>query len=170
MPCEAFDHFPPGLPGRITVLAARIPGGMWLAMRQLRIGWFRRLPVVMGLMSPNGIPAALIRAWMAPGLANPKIRRDVRKYATTGRDRSALVRDTEALERFTGDALVLWSNAGSKVMPREHGRRLADTLPNAQLAELDNTYVLSMIDQPEQVASAMRRCLQSARAGDSNRL
>ena len=164
--CEAFDNFPPGLPGRVAVLAARVPGGMCLARRQLRIGWFRRLPVAMGLMSRNGIPAAQIRAWTAPGLANSKIRRDVRKYATAALDRSELVRNTEALQHFTGDALVLWSTA-SAVMPREHGRRLARILPKAQLAEID-AYVLSMIDQPEQVALSIADFLQSTPMGGSN--
>jgi pimeloyl-ACP methyl ester carboxylesterase len=35
-PCEAFDNFPPGLPGRLARLASWIPGGLALALRQLR--------------------------------------------------------------------------------------------------------------------------------------
>ena len=96
-------------------------------------------------MSRNGIPAAQIRAWTAPGLANSKIRRDVLKYATAALDRSELVGNTEALQHFTGDALVLWSTA-SAVMSREHGRRLArqtlDPPPPAQAKQLSVTQAL----------------------------
>ena len=40
---------------------------------------------------------------------------------------------------------MLWSSAG-KVMPRGHGRRLANLLPNGTLVEVDDAYVLSMLD------------------------
>jgi hypothetical protein len=35
--CEAFDNYPPGLPGRMAALSARIPGGIALMARALRI-------------------------------------------------------------------------------------------------------------------------------------
>ncbi len=48
LPCEAFENFPPGLPGKMATLAVRLPGGITLAARQLRIGWLRRLPMLWG--------------------------------------------------------------------------------------------------------------------------
>ncbi len=36
LPCEAFDNFPPGLPGRLVAAAAHVPGGLRIAARQLR--------------------------------------------------------------------------------------------------------------------------------------
>ena len=38
-------------------------------------------------------------------------------------------------------------------MPPEHGRRLADLLPQGRLVEIEDAYVLSMLDQPERVAA-----------------
>jgi pimeloyl-ACP methyl ester carboxylesterase len=38
-------------------------------------------------------------------------------------------------------------------MPPEHGRRLADLLPQGRLVEVDDAYVLSMLDQPARVAA-----------------
>jgi hypothetical protein len=35
LPSEAFENFPPGLPGRMVALAVRLPGGIQLAARQL---------------------------------------------------------------------------------------------------------------------------------------
>ena len=49
---------------------------------------------------------------------------------------------------------MLWS-PDNKVMPPEHGRRLADLIPHATLVEIPDAYVLSMLDQPEAVAAAM---------------
>ncbi|HEY7068521.1 MAG TPA: alpha/beta fold hydrolase, partial [Acidimicrobiales bacterium] len=51
LPCEAFDNFPPGLPGKMAKLAAVVPGGLRLAARQLRIGWLRRSPLLFGRMA-----------------------------------------------------------------------------------------------------------------------
>ena len=38
-------------------------------------------------------------------------------------------------------------------MPADHGRRLADLLPTDRLVELDDAYVLSMLDRPPAVAA-----------------
>ena len=37
-------------------------------------------------------------------------------------------------------------------MPPEHGRRLAEIIPNARLVELDDAYTLLPLDQPDRVA------------------
>ncbi|MFW0785432.1 alpha/beta hydrolase [Gordonia sp. CPCC 206044] len=154
LPCEAFDNFPPGLPGRMATVASKLPGGITLAARQLRIGWLRRTPLLFGWMVRRPVPDAVVRRWTDPPLNNPKIRRDVQKYAATKYDKATLVRDTEALAGFSGDALVLWSPQ-NRVMPPEHGHRLAELIPHARYAEIPDAYVLSMWDQPEAVAREM---------------
>lgn len=151
LPCEAFDNFPPGLPGRMLVLAIRIPGGLRMAVRTLRIGWLRRLPMLYGQMARRPIPDAVMRRWTDPVLRDPAILRDLTSYCRSHLDRPTLVRDTEALRGFDGDALVLWS-PDNRVMPPDHGRRLAELVPNARYAEVRDAYVLSMLDQPEAVA------------------
>ena len=153
-PCEAFGNFPPGIPGKLAVLAARIPGGLALVARQLRIGMIRRIPFVFGHMSRRPVPDAMVRGWTAAALRNPDVRRDVRKYGLSMPPAQQLIADTEALAKFRGPALVLWSSAG-KVMPREHGARLADLLPEGRLVEIDDAYVLSMLDRPQAVAAEL---------------
>ena len=154
LPCEAFDNFPPGLPGRMAALAARLPGGIRLAARQLRVGWLRRTPLLFGQMAKYPLPDALVHGWTEPALRQPGVRRDLRSYAREKFDKRALIADTEALASFQGPALVLWSPE-NRVMPPEHGPRLADLMPNAELVEIPDSYVLSMLDQPEAVAEAM---------------
>ncbi len=151
LPCEAFDNFPPGLPGRLVTLAARLPGGLRFAGRQLRVGRLRRLPVMLGLMARQPLPDDLVRRWTEPLLRDPGVRRDLAAYCRGPFVKEQLVRDTEALRRFTGDALVLWS-PDNRLMPPEHGRRLAELLPAGRYAEIRDAYVLSMLDQPEAVA------------------
>jgi pimeloyl-ACP methyl ester carboxylesterase len=151
MPCEAFDNFPPGLPGKMVKLAAALPGGLSLAARQLRSGRLRRLPMLFGQMARQPLPDELVRGWTEPLLRQRAVRHDLLAYCRGNFDAATLIRDTEALRNFTGETLVLWS-PDNKVMPLEHGRRLADLLPRGRYAEVPGAYVLSMLDEPEAVA------------------
>lgn len=148
-PSEAFDNFPPGLPGKITWLATRTPGTVKLAMQQLRVPWLRRRWFMFGLMAKNPIPQPIIDRWMAAGIADRAIRRDLISYARTKFDKADLVRATNRLAEFEGDVLVLWSR--NSVMPAAHARRLAE-LTGGQLRYVDDARVLLMLDQPEQTA------------------
>jgi len=163
LPCEAFGNFPPGLPGRMLALAVRLPAGVQLAARQLRVGWLRRLPLLYGQMARRPVPGELIRRWTEPVLSDPGIRRDLLAYCRGKLDKAALIADTEALRRFQGDVLVLWS-PDNRVMPPAHGRRLAALMPRARYAEIPGAYVLSMLDAPEAVAREMGAFLTTAPA------
>lgn len=153
-PCEAFDNFPPGLPGTMAALAARVPGGIKLAAHQLRVPWLRRTPLLFGQMAKYPLPDDLVRGWTEPALRNRQVRHDLRAYAREKFDKNALIADTEALAEFDGSVLVLWSPE-NVVMPPAHGHQLAHLMPNARLVEIEDAYVLSMLDQPEAVAAAM---------------
>ncbi|MFD4433506.1 alpha/beta fold hydrolase [Nocardia sp. NPDC058497] len=163
LPCEAFDNFPPGLPGKTAILASILPGGVTLALRQLRIRWLRSNPLLFGWMAKFPLSDALVHGWTEPGLRDPGIRADVLAYMRSGYDKHTLIANTEALQQFPGEALILWSSAG-KVMPRDHGRRLAALIPHARLVEIDDAYVLSMIDQPAAVAAAVTEFLTTTAA------
>lgn len=155
---EAFDNYPPGLPGKLAALAGRMPGGVWLAARQLRIGWLRRTPLLFGWMAKHGVPDEVVRGWTAGAIASRDVRRDLKKYVTTPLDEAELVAATEALRRFDRPALVLWGRE-DRVMPPEHGRRLAQLLPQGRLVEVDDAYVLLSEDKPDVVAGEIRRFL-----------
>jgi pimeloyl-ACP methyl ester carboxylesterase len=163
LPCEAFGNFPPGLPGKMVALAVRLPAGLQLAARQLRVGWLRRLPPLFGQMARRPVPGELIRRWTEPVLSDPGVRRDLLAYCRSPFDKAALIADTEALHRFQGDTLVLWS-PDNKVMPPAHGHQLAALMPRARYAEIPGAYVLSMLDEPEAVAREMGTFLTAALA------
>lgn len=159
LPCEAFDNFPPGLPGKMVGIARRIPGGLTLAAHQIRNRFTRRNPLVFGQMIARPIPDALAHRWTEPVLTNPKIKRDLAKYVASEMIPDDLIRKTEALREFHGPTLVLWS-PDNRVMPPAHGHRLAQLIPQARYAEIPGAAVLSMLDEPAAVAAEMGAFLQ----------
>lgn len=148
-PCEAFDNFPPGLPGKVATIGTRYAWSARLAMRMFRVGWIRRTPLMFGWMSRRPVPDGVARAWTEPALTDPGVLRDLMSYAPSHQEAAANIAGTEALARFGRPAKVIWTD--NKVMPREHGPRLAALL-GADLVELPDAYVLVSEDQPEALA------------------
>jgi pimeloyl-ACP methyl ester carboxylesterase len=159
-PSEAFDNFPPGFPGKLAWLASRNTLTVSLAMRQLKIGWLRRQWFIFGQMAKNPVPQHIVDEWLAAGRTDRLIRADLVKYCRTRFDRPDLIRATNRLADFDGPALVLWSR--NPVMPAEHGERLAALLPNGRLQQVEDAYVLTMIDQPARTARAIGDFLTAA--------
>lgn len=149
--CDAFDNFPPGLTGRTLALTGRLSPRMFgLFMQQMRVGTIRRLPIAFGWLTRRG-DAATAR-WMQPAMTQPEIRRDaVRMLREAFADSHLLLGAAESLPSFDRPALVVWASE-DRVMPREHGRRLADLLPRGRLVEVDDSYTLIPLDQPVRLA------------------
>ena len=64
-----------------------------------------------------------------------------------------------ALEAFEPPVLVIWDIEG-RMMPNEHGRRLAEIFPNGRLVELPDCYTLIPEDQPVELANSIRDWLE----------
>ncbi|MEV7784373.1 alpha/beta fold hydrolase [Streptomyces sp. NPDC088106] len=152
--CEAFDNYPPGLPGKMLTLACRVPGGIPLMVRTLGLKPLRRLPVGLGALTKRPVPDEIVDRWLRPLRTDPAIRRDFRHYGTHVR-RSELLEAAQGLRYFDRPALVVWA-AEDLMMPREHGRRLAELLPRGRLVEIRNTRTLIAEDRPERLASLLR--------------
>ncbi|MFE6976085.1 alpha/beta fold hydrolase [Streptomyces sp. NPDC057682] len=159
--CEAFDNFPPGLPGANLRASARMPGGLRAAFALLRFGPMRRLPMTWGRMSKRPVPDAVMDAWFRPLWTSAEIRRDLRRYVLGVPPRAELLRWTDALRGFDRPALVVWASE-DRVMPPEHGRGLAELLPRGELVEIADSYTLIPEDRPEELARHLRAFL----AGD----
>jgi pimeloyl-ACP methyl ester carboxylesterase len=153
--CETFDNYPPGLPGRNLGLLGRAPGGLALAAQALRVRALRRLPLTLGWMSKRPVPDEIVDGWLRP-LRDPAIRRDLRKYVSAVRAaKRELLAATEELAEFDRPVLVVWGPE-DRVMPIEHGRRLAEMLPRGRLVEIPDTYTLIPEDQPALLAAQIR--------------
>jgi pimeloyl-ACP methyl ester carboxylesterase len=153
--CDAFDNFPPGLTGKTLVLTGRLsPVAFGLFMQQMRLKIVRRLPIAFGWLTKRG-DAATAR-WMRPVTRQAEIRRDaVRMLRAAAADTQFLLRAAEGLPAFERPALVVWAGE-DRVMPPEHGRRLADLLPQGRLAQVADSYTLIPLDQPARLAQLIR--------------
>ena len=153
--CEAFDNIPPGLPGHTVAFAAKLPGGFFALVQPLRLRALRRLPLALGWMAKRPIPHEITDALLRPLLTQWQIRRDLLKYLHHY-DKRDLLAAAECLRSFDRPALVVWA-AEDRVMPREHGRRLAELLPHGRLIEIADSYTLIPEDQPGDLARAIRQ-------------
>jgi pimeloyl-ACP methyl ester carboxylesterase len=154
--CEAFDNIPPGLTGRTLALTGRLSPRMFgLFMQQMRLRPIRRLPIAFGWLTKRG--DATTARWVRPVMEQPAIRRDaVRLLRSVMSDARVLIDVARRLPRFARPALVVWASK-DRVMPLDHGRRLADLLPQGRLIEVDDSYTLIPLDQPVRFAQIIRK-------------
>jgi pimeloyl-ACP methyl ester carboxylesterase len=163
--CDAFDNFPPGLTGKTLVLAGKLSPMMFgLFMQQMRLRPLRRLPLAFGWLTMRGDAATA--GWIKPVLKQREIRRDtVRVLRGIAAQRHLLLDAAAGLPSFDRPALVVWASQ-DRVMPLEHGRRLAGLLPEGRLVEIPDSYTLIPLDQPAVLAEAIR---QFVRESDEDR-
>jgi pimeloyl-ACP methyl ester carboxylesterase len=121
----------------------------------MRLRPLRRLPIAFGWLTMRG-DAATVR-WMKPITQQPEIRRDaVHALRTVSAEPTLMLKAAECLLSFDRPALVVWA-AEDLVMPPEHGRRLAEILPQGRLIEIPDSYTLIPEDQPGELARAIRQ-------------
>lgn len=155
--CEAFDNFPPGAPGRRLAKLAATPGGFGLQSLLMRSAAVRRS--VATTLVKRAVPDEMLRDWFEPFIQDRQIRQDLRSYCLSvpldsGRSWSA------GLASFDKPALVVWAPE-DQMMPPEHGRRLAELLPHGRLIEVTDSYTVVPLDQPQQLADAVRAFITS---------
>jgi pimeloyl-ACP methyl ester carboxylesterase len=76
--CEAFDNYPPGLPGRMAALTAQVPGATAVLAHALRVRRLRRLPSAFGRLSKRGVPDGVV------DVGRPGAQPDVQHLAAVG--------------------------------------------------------------------------------------
>jgi pimeloyl-ACP methyl ester carboxylesterase len=154
--CEAFDNVPPKGAAQLLPYIARVPGGVAAAVMPLRFDRLRRLPVTYGPLSRRPVPREVMDGWFGPATQRREIRRDLRKYVLdAAQGRRDLLAAADALREFDRPALVAWASE-DRLMPREHGRRLAELLPQGTLVEIADSYTLIPEDQPALLAEHLR--------------
>ncbi|GAC70878.1 alpha/beta fold hydrolase [Gordonia soli] len=148
--CEAFDNFPPPQTTPAQLLL-RTPGGPWLLMQLLRTRFFRHSRQAWGAVCNSRIPDDVLDEWFTPARQDSAIRRDLKSFALGTPNRAVLLAYSESLRTFDRPALVVWA-LDDVMMPREHGRRLAEILPQGRLVEVADSGTLIPEDQPEELA------------------
>jgi pimeloyl-ACP methyl ester carboxylesterase len=160
--CDAFDNFPPGLTGKTLFATGRLsPWLFGLFMQQMRLKPARRLPIAFGWLTKRG--DAVTKRWMKPLLHQREIRRDtVRVLRAAAADTDVLLAAADRLPGFDRPALIVWASE-DRVMPPDHGRRLAELFPHGQLVEIADSYTLLALDQPVRLSQAIRDFTSSTR-------
>lgn len=157
--CEAFDNVPPKGAARLLPYIARVPGGIDAALLPFRFDRLRRLPMTYGPLSKRPVPREVMDRWFAPATGQRDVRRDLRKYVIdAAQGRRDLLAAADALRAFDRPALVAWASE-DRLMPRDHGRRLAELLPHGHLVEIPDSYTLIPEDQPAALAANLRELL-----------
>ena len=137
------------------MLTGKLPPTLFgLFMQQMRLRPVRRLPIAFGWLTKRG-DAATAR-WMKPLLQQREIRRDtVRILRAAAAEKDILLDAAECLPSYDQPALVVWASE-DRVMPPDHGRRLAELLPHGRLVEIPDSYTLIPLDQPGRLAASIR--------------
>jgi pimeloyl-ACP methyl ester carboxylesterase len=160
--CEAFDNVPPKGAAKLLPYLARIPGGLDAALFPFRFDRLRRLPMTYGPLSKRPVPREVMDRWFDPIREQREVRRDLRKYVrSAAQGRRDLLAAMDRLPAFDRPALVAWASE-DRLMPRNHGRRLAELLPHGQLVEIADSYTLIPEDQPATLTAHMREFLSAA--------
>lgn len=155
--CEAFDNYPPGLPGRLVEITAKVPGGLRLMMGALlRVRALRRAPGGWGWMSKRPVPGEVMDAWFTPAARDSAIRRDLAKYAVSTPGKAELLAHAERMRGFDRPVLIVWATE-DKIMPPEHADRLAELFTDARVVLIPDSYTLIPEDRPEPVAASIRQ-------------
>ena len=160
--CEAFDNYPPGLPGRLLCLNASLPGGTFLTAQLLRPRFLRHLPISFGGLSKRRVPDNQFLSWIEPLRHDSRIRRDLNKYLRSVPNRTQLLDWADQQRAFAGQVLIVWARE-DRLMPPEHAERLADHFENTELVWIEDSRTLIPVDQPDLLAAHLERfCGQNA--------
>ena len=153
--CEAFDNYPPGLPGRLLCLSASLPGGIFMTAQLLRPRWIRHLPLTFGCLSKKRVPNDLFMSWIHPTRHNRKVRRDLAKYLRDVPKKKLLLEWADQQRSFRGPVLIVWASE-DLLMPLDHAERLTRHFENSQLVWIDDSRTLIPIDQPKILTDHIR--------------
>jgi pimeloyl-ACP methyl ester carboxylesterase len=155
--CDAFDHFPPTVLKPVKPLLA-IPAFVDLMAYAYRAERIRRSWIGAGLLLNHPIDDAVIEPWFSTVSRNRAGRADMAAFLRRCRPQLTHAA-AEALRSFSGPALIAWS-AGDRLFPEADGRRLAEIIPNAELALVSGARTFSPVDQPDQLAGLILQFLR----------
>jgi len=155
---QAFDNYPPEVPGQLLWRTAALPGGTFLTAQLLRPLRVRHPPVTFGALSKRRVPKDLFRSWIGPLRHNRNFRCDLAKYLRNVPKPLQLLEWADQKRTFAGPVLIIWAR-DDRLMPPIDADRLADHFLNTQLVWIDDSYTLIPIDQPQALIDHLRAFL-----------
>ena len=144
-PSDSFERFFPPLFAPLPLLA-HVPGLAWVMLRALRLRALQRLPFTFGWLAESPLPAATVRSWSEPGLADKGVRGDLGRFVR-GVHRRHTLAAAEHLAEFDRPVLLAWAEE-DKLFPISLAHRLAAVLPDAEVVAIADSYTFVPLDQP----------------------
>ena len=154
--CDAFEKYPP-TPQRYLLVAARSSALMRFVAWSAQFQVVQRLPTAYGWVTSRPIEPAIMRSYTEPCRTAPLVRRDLARLLLAV-DTADTYAAAERLRGFDRPALVLWAD-GDRIFPREHGRRLAELLPQGRFQLVRNARTFIPEEQPAAVTQVVREFL-----------
>lgn len=148
--CDTHENFPPGIFRAMPPLA-KLPGGMTALSLPFRSAALSRR--AFRPFARTRIPDELVASWMAPGLRDPGVRRDLKKV-TAGLDKRHTLAAAEKLRGSSLPLLLAWA-PGDRYFPLSYARRLASEAGNARIVEIPDAKTFVPLDQPQRLAAAI---------------
>jgi pimeloyl-ACP methyl ester carboxylesterase len=145
--CDTHENFPPGVFKAMPPIA-KLPGGMAILAAPFRVGALAR--AAFRPFARTKIPDELIASWMAPGLHDAAVKRDVKKVTAGMNKRYTL----EAAEKLSGSdlpVLLTWA-PGDRFFPISYAERLERETPNARIVQIPDAKTFVPLDQPQRLA------------------
>jgi pimeloyl-ACP methyl ester carboxylesterase len=146
--CDAFDRYPPPAVAYLKP-TARVPGGLWALGQAVRFKAVQRLPIAYGWATHNPIEPRIMDSYTRNVRTNPGVRADLRRVLTQARKRD-MEAASRSVHQFDRPALVVWA-ADDRFFPIEHGRALADLMPNARFELVERSRTFIPEDQPAEL-------------------
>jgi pimeloyl-ACP methyl ester carboxylesterase len=104
-----------------------------------------------------------MRSYTDPVRLNPGVRRDFRRMLRAV-DTKYTFEAAARLANFDKPALVLWAE-NDRIFPRDHGRRLAQLLPQGRLELIAGSRTFIPEDQPDRLVAAIEAFLAAYPTG-----
>ena len=125
----------------------------------MRFKALQRLPISYGWATHEPIDPRIMDSYLVSMRTDPGVRRDFGALLRGARARDC-VQASESVRRFDGPALVVWA-ADDKFFPREHGRRLAELLPQGRFELVERSRTFIPEDNPGRLVELLRGFLFS---------
>jgi pimeloyl-ACP methyl ester carboxylesterase len=146
--CDAFDRYPPPAVAYLRH-TARVPGGLWLLGQSVRFRPVQRLPIAYGWATSAPIERRIMDSYTTNFRTIPGVRADLARVLKGAR-KSDMQAASRSVANFDRPALVVWA-AGDKFFPVEHGRELAELMPQGRFELIENSRTFIPEDQPAEL-------------------
>jgi pimeloyl-ACP methyl ester carboxylesterase len=152
--CDAFEKFPP-TPQKYLEVTARSRLLTWIVAYTAQFKAIQRLPTAYWFVTSRAMPPDIMHSFTDPIRLNPGVRRDFRRMLRAV-DTKYTFEAADRLTTFDKPALVLWADH-DKIFPREHGRRLAELLPQGRFELIADSHTFIPEDQPDPMVDAIEK-------------